>query len=389
MIKIENEVIELWQDAILTFYHNPKNPLKKDNSPRQKLQHILRAESQVIRQLWETYTLNRENLKGYLMNPKKMAFGYLLGFHLSNIARLNSTLTRVNTRYKLTQALSEINEQLYFLDLGCGTGALAIAFHHFTKEIVNANPIFELIDNTGSLLDIARHQMSQLVDKEQLITRRTNIETLMHGRAYSRLTNLEHKAIVIGLGYIWNELADKGHAKTNFIKLLDSYNQDGRDVALLILEPANQQKARNIGKLRDELIHIGYQACYPCTHQKSCPILKRKHDWCYSESTLKQPPLLKSIDKILKIDRSKLKMAAYVLVSTSLYEKLHHSKRKAGIVVGRPLEQSKKGRKGSGALDFSYLICTPEGRLTKQKQPKGDKIILRGQPATSSLKPKI
>lgn len=62
----------------------------------------------------------------------------------------------------------------------------------------------------------------------------------------------------------------------NLLKLMRQFDH------LVIIEPSTSNAGRNLLKLRQELIDLGFSVLAPCTHQLKCPLLTHsKTDWCH------------------------------------------------------------------------------------------------------------
>jgi hypothetical protein len=230
----------------------------------------------------------------------------------------------------------------------------------------------ELVDKNQAFLDVAIHGHKGLLGEEQeIVTRRQKLDEYLS----RELTQGPIAGPVwYQLGYVWNEIVANPRTTQLLLRYLAAGLQQGRRIITLV-EPANQDLARGAMELREELLQMGYRVLYPCPHSESCPMLERSRDWCYSEFAWERPPLMRTIDRLLEIDRQRIGCSAYLFVSPDLEQNL--LVRRPGtsqeIVVGRPLLP--RGR--DPRRDFDYLLCSPDG--LGKKKPESGPELLRGQ----------
>ncbi len=373
-----------WANTVAQLTRTPKS-LKKPRSEASDLEiaaaliHDMRPD---LIQLWETFTTERADVSRYLMDPKREALVYLLGFHLANQARTLGVLLRLQRRSGLLSSLSERAEPVRLVDLGCGTGALSLTTAQELKELnPNLALSFELIDKSQNFLEAAAMQAKALVAEDAVLLRRQKLDDYLS----RELSNGPAEGLVwYQIGYLWNEIMQSPKTTQLMLRYLEAGLQKGKRV-LTIIEPANQDLARGAMELRQELVNRGYQVLYPCSHNLDCPMLERTRDWCYSEFAWERPPLVRNVDKILEIDRHRIGCAAYVFVSPDMIKDFRQP---ASIVVGRPLDRnaSMHSRK------FEYLLCSEDG-LSKATPGEGLELM-RGQTfdpvkERASTKPKV
>lgn len=386
----------LWADTVNHFSKLPRNlPKPKDElSNLEKAEALVKEHRSDLVQLWEAFTTERAEVSRYLMDPKREALVYLLGFHLANQARSEGVLQRVEKRSGLFSFLAKRSENLsvsgaelqsiQILDLGCGTGALSLSLVDTLKKEAPRLPLaVELVDKSQAFLDVAAHGIGRLAPGLPLVTRRQKLDEYLSRELHEGPKS--GRWIWYQLGYVWNEISHNPKTSQLLLRFLEAGLSRGQRIISLI-EPANQDISRNAQALRDELLNRGYRVLYPCPRQDSCPMLERSRDWCYSEFVWERPPLAKVVDRILKIDRHRIGCSAYVFVSpdVALALEAHRARRSEEVVVGRPLTPSRN----QSSREFEYLLCTETG-LVKQKpqaHPSGEKLeLLRGQTLAKPL----
>lgn len=364
---LPNFLIRSWEKTLLETARC--KGLSRDSSDDEKLRVILRAETSNIKSLWEAFTTDRQNLPRYLLDPKKQNTSYLLGFHLSNCARTWNLLSRTSSRTNFMAATQQY-KGIKIFDLGCGTGAIGQTIFSFIQVKKSATPVssISLIDTQGPFLDSSRLGYDNLGYTGPIKSKKAPIENSLN--LIQQQIDSEHLNI-IALGYVWNELAKNPKARRKFIDFMMELNDS--PCLILCLEPANQQIARSAMELRDDLCLLGQKPLYPCISAEPCPMLEKPKDWCYSETTWKQPKLMKTLDKQLDINRSKLKYSGYALATKGFHDLIQEPFKHRYPVVGRP---TLKGRYETG---FEYLICQGQQLGKISSKATGKKVLNRGE----------
>ncbi len=366
---------KLWAQTVSKLAKTPRN-LEKPRSAYSELElagFIIGEHRDDIVRLWEAFTTDRAEVSRYLMDPKRESLVYLLGFHLANQARLSMALDRAEYRHKLLSQISAA-PAIHLLDLGCGSGALSLQTAQELWSYREALEIsWELVDKSQAFLEAASLGIELLRSEAKPVTRRQKLDEYL-----SREVNAGplEGLVWYQLGYVWNEVSRSPRTKQLLMRLLESGLKAGQRV-ITILEPATEELAREAMELRDVLVEMGYVNLYPCPHSQSCPMLESDRDWCYSEAVWDRPPLVKKVDKILKIDRQRVGVGAYIFVSPDLIEAGRVKLGKTdSVVVGRPVERAAKD---PALAQKSYLLCAPEVSLDKVKASPQKIELLRGQ----------
>ena len=100
------------------------------------------------------------------------------------------------------------------------------------------------------------------------------------------------------LGYVWNELQKNPKAQRKLSEFM--MEASTKPCLFLVLEPANQNLARNAMELRDDMCLSGFPLSFQLKPMSNA---RKAKDWCYSESTWKVPTLIADLDKFLEINR--------------------------------------------------------------------------------------
>lgn len=171
------------------------------------------------------------------------------------------------------------NEQLY--DFGCGLSPTAIALGDRFKSIY-------LVDRSRIAMNLAKDAVKSLYPSVNLVFERPP----------------DHTATLLSLSYSFTEL--------------NTWQSDFyRYPSVMLIEPSTQEDARNLSRIRDELIEKNYFAWAPCTHQAKCPLLKEsKRDWCFDRIKENLPDWMLEIEKFLPMKNERSLTLSYLLIST-------------------------------------------------------------------------
>lgn len=223
---------------------------------------------------------------------------YLRGFYNeeNEIAYLSynfpMNIAKVMWIMEIIKKFSFISGKINVLDIGCGEGAGSLGVYYTIPENILS---IKGIDNSYVRLNLYEKFMKEtgldfkIVDKNIL-----NIEEF---EIYeSHLILLSNVICEIDLNNI-----------RKFIKKILKIIQDKG--ILIIIEPALKEGAKNLMRIRDELIKEYF--ILPCIHKGYCPLLE-KEQWCYSVKKWEYPFFMEVINRKLFRDL-RLKFSYLVL----------------------------------------------------------------------------
>ncbi|MGI6680968.1 MAG: small ribosomal subunit Rsm22 family protein, partial [Bdellovibrionota bacterium] len=85
------------------------------------------------------------------------------------------------------------------------------------------------------------------------------------------------------------------------------------DGVLIILEPALKFSTRKLMDFRNKILEkYQYKISYPCFHDKECPMLSCKNDWCHGELQGLDSRLVNMLDGITGFNKHKIKYSCAV-----------------------------------------------------------------------------
>ena len=114
------------------------------------------------------------------------------------------------------------------------------------------------------------------------------------------------------LNELYCSAADPIAARVEFLEsLLQALAPDG---TLMIIEPALRETTRVLHQVRDRLVAEGPATVYsPCLHERPCPALVRKDDWCHEERPWVPPAVVQEIDRVVGFIKDALKFSYLLL----------------------------------------------------------------------------
>lgn len=359
------EISKIWINALAEFgTKNSSEDLISNKEFLEKAKENIKKNRSSIIGLWETFTVERDDLSKALLSKKEAAFAYLAGFHLGNVARTLATIKRADERHP-DLADKTKGKHIHIFDIACGTGASSIALAKSFKRNFTRSFTFYLTDASASLLDIATHQIADLSPASKIISQRKMIEDI-------QIENFapQNGLNIYSLGYIWNELKNNQKAKQKLEKIFQLIAKSDQPCLIQISEPANEQQARGAMELRNNLCDTGLEVLYPCSHLNLCPLLESGRDWCYSEFSWERPYLQKFVDTMMDVKRTNLGSSSFLFANKALDVKAGTPETK--VIVGKPKISKDKD------LGIQLILCGEEG-TSKSPAIKGKTSILKGE----------
>ncbi len=374
-IKLSDEVINAWEEAVLGSARLPKGFKETENSRGHAIGAILRGEMTEVRRLWEIFTKDRDELGKFLVGSKPQAVAYLLGFHLPNTARMQLALARTELRYAVAEALKAHPGRIRWHDLGSGSGAMTQAFLDYARmqKLDIARIEAHATDVSSYLLDAARLIAKGMAPALDFQTHKMALENLPAEKFGHGGQDIISQ---YALGYVFNELVKNSRARNKLDLIFGAHLENKEPALVWILEPATQDMCRATMEWREHLVTAGYVPLYPCPGAMACPMLERSRDWCYSEGEFQLPLTVHNIDRALKIDRSRFASTIFALATPALVERVKVRAANVAAVVGRPDRAAEPKKPGA----FDYLVCTRAG-LQKVPHDPGKDVLPRGAPA--------
>ncbi len=264
-----------------------------------------------VRSLSELFTVGRDRIGFDYLSEPALRRAYLSYFAPVNIAKTYSVLTEI---------LAPPARPLRVLDLGCGPGVGALAlFHYFSGSQRKDHAGTEVlsIDRNSETLRDAESVWRNLVesgvssDLPGLHVARLDVEARGASASWKH-EKFDVILLVNSLNELFLSTPDPIDARTRLLaQLLESLAADG---SLIVIEPALRSTSRALHEVRDRLVTQGTAKVYsPCLHDRGCPALLRRGDWCHEERPWHAPAIIEDIDRAVGFIKDALKFSYMVL----------------------------------------------------------------------------
>lgn len=313
----EHDLIQVWRQAI--FAHTPGR--------RENFSQALRLHEQRLLQIWQTYTQNRRDLGRLPTTQMPFVAPYLLGFHLSNVTRVQAVLERALARGLPRPTLDKIR----VVDIGCGSGAASQGVISALQQ-VDTQWTFELLDRSRPLVNCARQMLSELHAQFRVRSLVAPLDKAPLSALWKKWKSEGPVHTILCFGFVWNEIQAHPKTQNQVERFLNAVLADSQPAWIVIAEPATEASARRMMALRDRWTSQGWIPVYPCPQAGRCPMTATGRDWCYSEITYSPPKEFAQVAKALHISRRELGVAGYVFAHPSIKV----NSRSQPVIVGHP-----------------------------------------------------
>ena len=267
-----------------------------------------------VAHLSRLFTRDRHNLGSEYLRDDRLRRAYVSYFLPVNAAKVQTLLDEL-PQHDLDVPHLQEDEPIRVLDVGSGPGTAALAVLDWMQRPSRHRRAVEVtaVDSVQVVLDEA----------QTLWTAYCRISTPNYARLQCVHANLErngwvnsidrsnpYHVIVVAntLNELYRTAEDPVQRQVLMIQmLLDRLHHHG---ALIVIEPALRQTTRTLHHVRDRLLMSHACTIYsPCLHERSCPALIKKDDWCHEERPWSPPPWIAAIDREVGLIKDALKFA--------------------------------------------------------------------------------
>lgn len=369
-MNLDPQLINLWKYLLQKAAHFSSKKgatFQSKNITTSQIKTLLEQNGNLLLQLWSSYNLYREDLGRLPMSSPAIVPAYLLGFHLSNIARIQGLLKRIQSRHNLAHHLEK--SPLRIMDIGCGTGAFSqTLLHHLLTFKINPQDIsIELFDQSRHFVNAAIEGVQWFHPSLKIMSLKKGLDSSEFRVACAKALSRENETLLLGMTYVWNEILRNPKALRNIEGLLIKILKSKKSALIFVLEPAEKNQSRLSVQIRENIFSMGYTPIYPCPSSQSCPMITDAKNWCYSEWQWDAPEQQKLIDQFLGLSKSKLGASAYVFASPQFSQ---FKPLEIPTLVGLPTVPKTNKR--------LQLWCEPNGKLNRQPFKAGKNLPLRG-----------
>lgn len=327
-IMLPKKFIELWERAILK--HSPRC---------QNMKMALELHRNNLRLIWQVYTQDRKVLGRLPFTDVRLVAPYLMGFHLTNVARFVGLIDRALQRGLGLPPAG--HGPVRVIDLGSGTGAASQAAYLTLNKLLDDKEFeFQLIDRSRHLVQCGEQMLQEMAPTATVRTLAKPLNDPKSDFLINKWLSKPSRLNILCMGYVWNELSPNPRLRGHLLEMMYAFSRNESPAWLFLSEPAAEQSARSTLRLRESLVDMGWQAIYPCLKSVQCPMGPDGRDWCYSEFEAKKATTQIEIEKILQVSRSTLGTAAYALVNPAAAKYFKSTASGRRTVVGRPIGEN-------------------------------------------------
>lgn len=287
-----------------------------------------------VQRMSDAFTADREELPGSYLNHPPSRSAYLAFFHPQQVLRALSAIEETRRRAE-ARGLWPRPEVLRVVDLGAGLGAM-------TWALLASGDLPQQIEIT--LVD---HQKSALSDARDLVLRvaaalRPAAPPPRVRTAVSQIQPWLERAAKEGwrydvalLGGVLNEMAPPWAPTIGrVLSILDGPAPGGG--LMVVVEPALPPFARSLVEARDELVGATTTVA-PCTHGRTCPLLRLRKDWCFTVRPARLPPFVIEQARRLGHQNEEVRYAFWAAAPRALAAPPEHAEDRHGRVVSDPV----------------------------------------------------
>jgi SAM-dependent methyltransferase len=252
--------------------------------------------------------------------------------------------------------LSPDKAVLRVLDVGAGLGATSFGLARWLR--LRQRPVQTLqvvaLEHNAAALRVFQAFVRAFADLSDEF-----VPITLEGRAEDLRSLRGHEEFdLITFGFVLNELflelpeLERAHRRASL--LIEASQRLAHGGAIVLLEPALRETARELMLLRDVLVKTA-AAPYviaPCLHDLGCPMLPSERDWCHQELAYALPPALADVARAASLRYEGLRYASLVLANTERPTRPAHSYR---VVSDRLASKGKLELYGCSTAGYTRL----------------------------------
>lgn len=272
------------------------------------------ALAEAVASLSQLYTRDRANMA---QASQKDALAARIAFFLPrDLPKIFGPLDALRSRAMFPQ-----RETLRVLDVGAGLGATSLGLARWLRLRGLPTRALEIValEQNGPALRVfseLAHALAPLHEEFAPLTLTPRAGDLRAVRAAGPFD-------LVLFGFVLNELfldqpaEARIEARADVLRRAASELREGG--ALLVLEPALRETARELMQLRDLLVapRVAPFVAAPCLHAAPCPMLPSERDWCHQELPYALPPALADVARAASLRYEGLSYASLVLTNVA------------------------------------------------------------------------
>jgi ribosomal protein RSM22 (predicted rRNA methylase) len=195
------------------------------------------------------------------------------------------------------------------LDLGAGTGAMSLGLLAFLRAPgAPAEVEITAVDQDRAALELGAAAVAEVAPLLGPVRLRFAAR-LGDARREAELPAGPFDLVLAGS--VLNELwpAEPDHLVRRAALAEALCRRLAPDGALVLVEPALREVARDLGWVRAEMLATGRSVFAPCPHEGPCPLLARERDWCHEARQVASPPRLAELGRLTGLRHAEVRFA--------------------------------------------------------------------------------
>lgn len=270
--------------------------------------------------LSERFTRNLDHTMPAYLDDPALARAYLAYYLPVNAAKVSVLLAEMP---EVELAGREPHRPVRILELGSGpgTGVFPLVDWYAQKPWRKDYPLeIVSVDRSATALELGNRLSKKLLERVGLVqatvhTVQVDLERVFPPRGESQgIPSGPYDLILVAncLNELFRTSRDPTAMRVEFVRQwLDSLTNSG---TFMILEPALRAMARELHRIRNELLREGACTVYsPCLHDRPCPALVNPNDWCHEERVWTAPDWVSALDRQVGFIKDALKFAYLLL----------------------------------------------------------------------------
>ena len=261
------------------------------------------------------FTRRRDELERNYLLEGRLLQAYLAYFFPVNLAKVQALLDELPNDSADGQPTTR---PFRVLDVGGGPGTGALAALDWVRQKAVQKRALEavVVDHAGPALKQAEALWRAYTGAAGIVNARLRcIRADVERPSWlASLPPSPYDVIIVAntLNELFLQSPDPTERRGKLIgMLLERLHPTG---ALIIMEPALRDVARNLHAVRDAVVAQRNCTVYsPCLHEDSCPALFKVEDWCHEERPWRPPPWIVAIDEVVGFIKDALKFSYVIL----------------------------------------------------------------------------
>jgi ribosomal protein RSM22 (predicted rRNA methylase) len=240
---------------------------------RQHLLYEFKNEVDLLKAIDELslkFTQNRDQIGDYLKD-KRLVSAYTAFYLTTNVPKFEGVIPWLPSNW-----LDDLR-QSSLIDIGSGPGTFSFAI----REWVGAPLNIVQLETSQIMREQALKLWQGLYPQEKLLQSKNELKVLRS----PKFALFGHSANEMGAEEV-----------LNYVRDIDPDH-------ILFIEPGTKDFFPKMLKIREALLHLGYNILFPCPTNEKCPLANSVNDWCHQFIHIKQNTDIERLSQMARKDR--------------------------------------------------------------------------------------